>query len=47
MRGADLRDAAVARHDDNGREVTLEGAVQVREALNVEHVHLTNEKESM
>ena len=34
------RHAPVRRHDDNGRELGLERAVEEREALDVEHVHL-------
>mmetsp|Transcript_15709 Transcript_15709/g.33590 ORF Transcript_15709/g.33590 Transcript_15709/m.33590 type:complete len:340 (-) Transcript_15709:1208-2227(-) len=41
---ADARDAAVCGHDEHRRQVRLERAVEVREALNVEHVHLVNEE---
>mmetsp|Transcript_21276 Transcript_21276/g.53586 ORF Transcript_21276/g.53586 Transcript_21276/m.53586 type:complete len:495 (-) Transcript_21276:8-1492(-) len=36
--------AAVCRKDDNGGERGLEGPVQVREALEVQHVHLVDEE---
>ena len=37
---AHARDAAVGGHDEHGREVALERAVQEGEALEVEHVDL-------
>ena len=39
-----LGDASVGGDDENGRHVGLEGPVEVREALNVQHVHLVNEE---
>ena len=36
--------AAVRREDDDGGERRLESAVQVGEALDVEHVHLVDEE---
>jgi hypothetical protein len=51
MRGHNLRpldraDAAVRGEDDDGGERRLEGAVQVGEALDVEHVHLVDEEDA-
>ncbi|KAJ6441961.1 LOW QUALITY PROTEIN: Central kinetochore subunit CHL4 [Purpureocillium lavendulum] len=43
---ADARVAAVAGHDDDGRQLVLQRAVDVREALNVEHVHLVDEQDA-
>lgn len=39
-----LGDAAVGGHDEHRREVRLERAVDEREALHVEHVHLVDEE---
>lgn len=39
-----LTDAAVGGKDDDGREAGLEGAIEVCEALNVQHVHLVDEQ---
>lgn len=36
----DLRDASVGRDDQHRRQVTLESAIEPREALDVQHVHL-------
>merc|ERR1719498_2186083 len=44
LRAADLRDAAIRRDDEHGREVALERTVEPREALDVEHVHLVDEE---
>mmetsp|Transcript_42728 Transcript_42728/g.106338 ORF Transcript_42728/g.106338 Transcript_42728/m.106338 type:complete len:379 (-) Transcript_42728:89-1225(-) len=41
---ADASDAAVGGDDEHGRQVRLERAVEVREALDVEHVHLVDEE---
>ena len=38
--------AAIGREDDNGREGGLEGAVEVCEALNVQHVHLVDKEDA-
>ena len=43
---ADARDAPVGGDDQHGREVRLKRAVEVREALNVEHVHLVDEEDA-
>lgn len=40
---SDGASAAVRGKDDNGSDGRLEGAMQVREALNIEHVYLVNE----
>lgn len=40
----DSGDAAVGGHDDDGREVGLERAIEEREALHVQHVHLVDEQ---
>jgi hypothetical protein len=37
-------DAAIAGHDHDGREIVLKCAVEIRKALNVEHVHLVDEQ---
>ncbi len=42
--GHSLGDAPVGGENEDGRHVTLEGAVEEREALNVEHVHLVYEQ---
>eukprot|EP00955_Chlamydomonas_euryale_P089130 364439-Chlamydomonas_euryale.AAC.14 len=44
LRAADLRDAAVRRNHEHRRHVVLERAIEEREALNVEHVHLVDEE---
>lgn len=43
---ADLADAAVGRKDDDRRQRRLEGAVEVREALDVKHVDLIDEEDA-
>ena len=42
----DTGGAAVGGHDDDGRELVLEGAVDVAEAFHVEHVDFVNEEDS-
>ena len=37
-------DASVGGHDEDGGHVTLQGSVEEREALNVQHVHLIYEE---
>ena len=41
---ADASDTTVRGHDNDGGEVILHGPVEVREALNIKHVHLVNEE---
>ena len=40
----DLCDTSVSRHDDDGGLVALKSSIKEREAFNVEHVNLINEK---
>lgn len=42
----DLGDAPVGGHHHHGGEVVLQGAVEEREALNVQHVNLVNKQNS-
>ena len=41
---ADARDPSVCGHDQDGRHLVLERAVEEREALDVQHVHLVNKQ---
>ena len=41
---SDLGDTTVCCHDDNGCLVTFESSIKVREAFDIEHVHLIDEE---
>mmetsp|Transcript_3864 Transcript_3864/g.17004 ORF Transcript_3864/g.17004 Transcript_3864/m.17004 type:complete len:483 (-) Transcript_3864:42-1490(-) len=46
VRALDLADAAVGGEDDDGREGGFQRAVEVREALDVQHVNLVDEEDA-